>query len=224
MARKIIGSLFTSLDGVIQAPGGPTEDYTGGFEEGGWVFKVADDGINETLGALFGNPFELLLGRRTYDIFAAYWPYVEGEEAGMGGLFTGVNKYVLTSTTRDLEWANTHTVSGMDELAKLKASDGPDLLIQGSGTLYPQLLQRGLLDELTLLTYPIVLGAGKRWFGNANPALMLDAIDSRVTGRGTVITTYRPLGDLPPYPVDGPKPSNSDREAERQEAMKSGSW
>lgn len=225
MARKIIGSLFTSLDGVIQAPGGPNEDYTGGFDEGGWVFKMDDEGIGETLGQLFANPFDLLLGRRTYDIFAAYWPYVGDEDGGIGPLFTGVTKYVLTHHEIADPWENTQRLSTIEDIARLKDSDGPDLLMQGSGTLYPQLLAAGLLDEVTLLNFPVLLGQGKRWFGEDIPACQLDVSSSRVTDKGTIVTTYRPAGKLPPYPDENvPKPATSEREMRRQQAMKDGVW
>ena len=166
MARTIIGAAFISLDGVVQAPGGPTEDPTGGFDQGGWVFKVWDEGVEETLGGLFGREYDLLLGRRTYDIFAAYWPYVEGEEAGMGEAFTKANKYVLSHGGGPLEWENTHRMAGIEDVAALKQGEGPDIIIQGSSTIYPALLAAGLIDRLTLMTYPVIIGKGKRLFGD----------------------------------------------------------
>ncbi|HCB78590.1 MAG TPA: riboflavin biosynthesis protein RibD, partial [Erythrobacter sp.] len=169
-----------------------TEDPTGGFDESGWVFRMDDDGINDTLGTLFGAPYDLLLGRRTYDIFAAYWPYVEGENAFMGESLTQAGKYVLTSSDAPLEWEDSHRLSAIDEVPALKQSDGPDLLIQGSSTLYPQLLDAGLLDRLVLMTFPIVLGRGKRLLDGAMSAGRLKLDDHRVTGKGTVITTYEP--------------------------------
>ncbi|TXC68360.1 dihydrofolate reductase [Sphingorhabdus soli] len=224
MARKITGAAFVSLDGVIQAPGGPTEDPTGGFDQGGWVFKLWDEGINETLGTLFAGDYGLLLGRRTYDIFAAYWPYVEGEEAAMGEAFTRADKYVLTRSDASLDWDNSHRLGDIDAVAALKQTDDPDLVIQGSSTLYPPLLAAGLIDRLILMTYPVVLGSGKRLFGDDTRAGQLEMTDHRVTDKGTVIATYRPGGALPPYPPFGPKPSTSDREAERQRRMKQGTW
>lgn len=225
MARKITGAAFLSLDGVMQAPGGTTEDYTGGFEEGGWVFKLWDDGVGEEIGKLFAGDYDLLLGRRTYDIFAAYWPYVESEEAGMGEAFTRAGKHVLTRGDQPLEWANSHKLSSMEDVAKLKQTDGPDLIIQGSSTLYPALIEAGLLDTLITMTYPVVLGPGKRLFGEGTPARMLEMTDHRVTDKGAVIAHYKPGGALPPYPTeDGPQPSTSEREAERQRAMQEGRW
>jgi dihydrofolate reductase len=222
--RKIIASAFVSLDGVMQAPGGPTEDTTGGFSEGGWVFKVWDDGVDEAIGAVFARDYDLLLGRRTYDIFAAYWPYVDGEGAAMGTAFTNANKYVLTRGDQPLEWANSHRMSSIDDVAKLRQGDGPDLIIQGSSTIYPGLLAAGLIDRLTLMTFPVSLGKGKRLFGDGTPAALLKLVDHKITAKGTVIATYEPGGKLPPFPAEGPAPSASARETERQREMAEGSW
>jgi dihydrofolate reductase len=222
--RKIIGAAFVTLDGVIQGPGGLTEDTTGGFANGGWVFRAWDDGINETIGGLFGGDYALLLGRRTYDIFAAYWPYVTGEEAAMGEAFTKADKFVLTRGTEPLDWANTHRLNDIAAVAALKQTDGPDLVIQGSSTLYPALLAAGLLDRLTLMTFPLTVGPGKRLFEAGTPGAMLRMTDHRVTDKGTVIATYEPAGDLPPVPAFGPQPATSEREALRQVRMKENSW
>lgn len=222
--RRIIASAFVSLDGVIQGPGGSNEDTTGGFAEGGWVFKMWDEGIDEVLGELFGRPYDLLLGRRTYDIFAAYWPYVEGEAAAMGNAFTVANKYVLTRGNQPLDWANSHRMRGVEDVAAVKAGDGPDLIIQGSSAIYPGLLASGLIDRLTLMTFPATLGVGKRLFGGGTPTGMLKMVDHKVTAKGTVIATYEPGGALPPYPPKAPAPSTSAREAERQQRMADGSW
>lgn len=222
--RRIVGSVFVTLDGVMQAPGGPTEDTTGGFDEGGWVFKCWDEGVNEAIGAFFANPYDLLLGRRTYDIFAAYWPYVEGEGAAMGEAFTRADKYVLTRGDQPLEWANSHRLTSIDAVAAVKASDGPDLIIQGSGTIYPGLLAAGLLDRLMLMTFPVTLGKGKRLFGDGTPTTMLRMVDHKVTPRGTVIATYEPGGALPTSVPDGPEPSTSECEAVRQAKMRDGAW
>lgn len=225
MPRKTTGAAFLSLDGVMQAPGGPTEDPTGGFDQGGWVFKLWDDGVGEELGKLFSADYDLLLGRRTYEIFAAYWPYVTGEEAMMGEAFTKAGKYVLTHSDAPLGWENSHRLSSIDDVAKLKESDGPDLIIQGSSTLYPALLEAGLIDRLITFTYPVVLGHGKRIFGEGTPTRLLEMMEGRVTDKGAMIAIYEPKGDLPPYPTQmAPKPATSDREMARQQAMKDGSW
>jgi len=160
--RKIIGSLFQSLDGVIQAPGGPEEDQTG-FAHGGWVFPYFDDSLDEPMGRLLGGSYELLLGRRTYEIFAAYWPH-NGDQP-IGETFNAVRKHVVTSSDRPLTWNNSQRLVGdpAEAVARLKASDGPDLLIQGSSMLYQALLPAGLVDQLALITFPVMLGRGKRW-------------------------------------------------------------
>lgn len=224
MARKITGAAFLSLDGVMQAPGGPTEDPTGGFEEGGWVFKLWDEGVGETLGSLFSGEYDLLLGRRTYDIFAAYWPYADGDNKPMGEAFDRANKYVLTRGEQPLQWQNSHRMAHLDDIARIKTEPGSDIIIQGSSTIYPALLQAGLIDTLITMTYPVTLGGGKRLFGEGTPAQTLTVIDHRITDKGTVITTYRPGGTLPPYPAQGPIPVTSDREIARQQRMAEGTW
>lgn len=222
--RNIIGGVFLTLDGVMQGPGGVTEDFSGGFDQGGWVFKLWDEAVGEAIGRLFAREYDLLLGRRTYDIFAAYWPYVEGEGAAMGEAFTRANKYVLTRRDQPLEWANSHRLQSIDDVAALKQDDGPELIIQGSSTIYPGLLAAGLIDRLVLMTFPVTLGKGKRLFGDGTPATMLRMVDHKVTAKGTVIATYEPGGALPAFPHFGPQPSTSSREAERQRRMANGSW
>ena len=194
--RRIVGSAFLSLDGVIQAPGGPTEDPTGGFAHGGWLPPLSDEMVGETVGALFAPPYALLLGRFTYDIFAAHWPYVTGEQAAFGAALTAADKYVLTHRDDGLDWANSHRLADVDAVAALKTSDGPDLLIQGSATLYPPLLAAGLIDRLTLMTFPVVLGRGKRLFGKGTPPRTLRLVDHRVSPRGVAIATFEPAGEV----------------------------
>lgn len=222
--RKIIGAAFISLDGVIQGPGGPNEDTTGGFDQGGWVFKMWDDGIDPFLGTLFGGDYSLLLGRRTYDIFAAYWPYVTGSEAVMGEAFTKADKFVMTRGDQPLEWENTHRLRSVANVAAVKATAGPDLIIQGSSTIYPDLLAAGLIDRLTLMTFPLTVGPGKRLFERGMTPGLLRLTDHSVTAKGTVITTYEPAGALPPLPAETPEPATSAREAERQARIKAGTW
>ena len=220
--RKLTGAAFISLDGVIQGPGGATEDPTGGFEQGGWVFGVGDDVIDPVLRGLFKPPYALLLGRRTYDIFAAYWPFVEGEMAGMGEALTTADKHVVTHSGQPLAWANSHRLDGVAAVRNLKESDGPDLLIQGSSTLYPPLLAAGLIDEVVLMTFPVLLGAGKRLFGEDTQPGALRLLDQRVGAKGVIVTRWVPDG---PVPAAGhPDPSTSAQEVERQRRIKEGSW
>jgi dihydrofolate reductase len=239
--RRIRGAAFVSLDGVMQAPGGPSEDPTGGFTHGGWLPQFFDEDVGAAIDGFFGDQYDLLLGRRTYDIFAAYWPYVGGEATGigevfdktgkdegeaaaiaMGEAFTRANKYVLTRATPDLGWSNSHRLGSLDELRRIKEQDGPDLLIQGSATLYPQLIEAGLLDRLTLMTFPVVIGQGKRLFGDGTPARTLKLVDHKLTRTGAVIATYEPGGEIE-HGWAGPQ-STSDREQARQRAMAEGRW
>ena len=220
--RKIIGCTFVSLDGVMQAPGGSTEDWTGGFEYGGWLPPVSDDMVGAAIGKLFAQPFDLLLGRRTYDIFAAYWPYAKGDNQPMGEMFDRIAKYIVTHDEAPLDWANSHRVADLAALAELKRGDGPDLVIQGSGTLYPQLLAAGLIDRLTLMTFPLVLGTGKRLFGEGTPGRTMTMIEQQVTPAGAIIATYEPAGEVKTgnYATE----PMGDREQARQAAMEQGRW
>ena len=220
--RRIVGAAFVSLDGVMQGPGGPSEDPTGGFRFSGWLPPVGDDAIEQKIGELFGRPFDLLLGRRTYDIFAAFWPYAGDAMAGIRDPFNACTKYVVTHGNQALEWNNSERVAAIDELRAIKQSDGPDLVIQGSSTLYPQLIEADLLDELTLMMSPVILGEGKRLFGDGTPPRTMKMTDHRVSDGGNIIATYRPAGPVETgtYVVEAP----SDREQARQAAMAEGSW
>lgn len=215
--RRIIGSAFVSLDGVMQAPGGPSEDWTGGFAYGGWIWPHQDETVGQTVMALFDREFDLLLGRKTYEIFAAYWPYVEEGDA-IGGPFDKAAKHVLTRGDDELPWQNSHRLRGIDALHELKATNGPDLVIQGSSTLYPQLFAAGLIDRFTLLTFPIVLGGGKKLFGEGTPPCAMRMVESKVSATGVTIATYEPAGEVPTGSF-GEQPDNA-REVARQERMK----
>jgi dihydrofolate reductase len=225
----------------MQAPGGPTEDPTGGFAHGGWLPQFFDEDVGGAIDAFFGTEYDLLLGRRTYDIFAAYWPYVGGEATGigeifdrtgkdegeaaaieMGEAFTRADKYVLTRGSPDLGWSNSHRLGSIDELRAVRDGEGPDLLIQGSSTLYSALIAAGLLDRLTLMTFPVVLGEGKRLFGEGTPAKALQLVEHKVTRSGAVIATYEPAGGIE-HNWAGPQ-SNSEREQARQRAIADGRW
>lgn len=239
--RNIRGSAFVSLDGVMQAPGGPSEDPTGGFKHGGWLPQFFDEAVGQAIDDFFGTDYALLLGRRTYDIFAAYWPYVGGETTGIGEIFdktgkdegeaaaiqmgedfTRADKFVLSRSHPDLGWSNSHRLGSIEELRAVKQGDGPDLLIQGSSTMYPQLLAAGLLDRLTVMTFPVVLGQGKRLFGDGTPAETLRMVGHSVTRSGASIATYEPAGRVE-HGWAGPQ-STSQREHDRQAAMAEGRW
>lgn len=216
--RKIIGGVFQSLDGVMQAPGRPEEDRAGGFDLGGWIGAFTDDTTRDAvIGYLLGAPYDLLLGRKTYEIFAAYWPYMP-EGNPIAARFNATAKHVLSRGDDTLDWNNSHKLPGIDAVKKLKTTDGPDLLIQGSTTLYPQLLSAGLIDRLLIQTFPIVLGRGKRLFGEGTPPGGMRLVSSVVSTTGVVIATYEPAGQMPTLSLEPPSPS--DAEITRRERVK----
>lgn len=215
--RRIIGGVFQSLDGVMQAPGGPTEDWTQGFGLGGWSVTFWDEVMGETMGGLFAAPFDLLLGRKTYEIFAAHWPYVEPDDP-IGPAFDRAAKFVMTHGQDPLEWRNSHRVGSIAGVAEVKASEGPDLLIQGSTTLYPQLFAAGLVDRLFVMTFPVVLGTGKRLFGAGTPPFAMKLVDHKVATTGVTMAMYEPAGEVPIGSFQMKEPT--EREQARQERMK----
>jgi dihydrofolate reductase len=193
--RKLVAAVFTSLDGVMQAPGGPEEDPTGGFLHGGWSVQHWDDVMGEYMGEGFSQPFDLLLGRRTWEIFAAHWPFTEEEPAA---LFNSITKYVATSSDEPLAWQNSVKLEGdaVRAVAALKQGDGPDLLTQGSSVLVRALLAAGLVDELSLMVFPVILGRGKRWSGEDAAAGEWDLLSSRTSTTGVIMSRYRPKGPV----------------------------
>lgn len=203
--RKIVTGAFISLDGVMQAPGGPQEDTSGGFELGGWTVPYWDDVIAAAMGESFANPFDLLLGRKTYDIFAGHWPRVQRDpkardyDAGSAGIaerFDAITKYVATHRPESLGWKNSRAL-GPDVPAavrELKKQDGPTLLTQGSTELIHLLLEHDLVDELRLLVYPVALGKGKRLFGSATMPGAFALKKAVVSPSGVIITTYERAG------------------------------
>ena len=195
--RKIVASEFVSLDGVMQAPGGPEEDPTSGFKYGGWTAPYWDDVLSAAMDEVLDTPFDLLLGRKTYDIFAAYWPFQSGDP--ISEKFNAVTKYVVTSSSEPLDWANSVSIHGdaAAGIAKIKDSEGPDLLIQGSSKLYPALLEAGLIDRLFLMTFPVILGGGKRLFADGVKSGAMKLVESAVSGTGVIIATYEPAGPVP---------------------------
>lgn len=220
--RKITGAAFVSLDGVMQAPGGLTEDPTGGFRYGGWLPAFFDEAVGRRIDQLFTGNFDLLLGRRTYEIFAAFWPFADDDQKSIRDPFNQAAKYVLTSNEQPLAWQNSHRLADMDALAAMKQTPGPDLIIQGSSTLYPQLLAAGLIDELVLMIFPLVLGSGKRLLGEGGHASALRMVAHEVTPVGTVIATYRPAGDVKTASFPSHDPSAA--ELERRRLMAEGRW
>ena len=180
----------------MQAPGGPEEDPTCGFDFGGWTFHYFDEVAGAAMDELFSKPFALLLGRRTYDIFAAYWPY---QKDPIAVAFNPATKYVATHRPDTLAWQNTQSL-GPDiaaTLRRLKQEDGPDLLIQGSGNLIQTLLAKGLIDEIRLMIFPLLLGKGKRLFGAGTPPEALKLTKHDVSTTGVMMATYEPAGKIP---------------------------
>ena len=195
--RKLTGAVFQSLDGVMQAPGGPEEDPSGDFRLGGWSFHFWDEGLEERFGKVINADYDLLLGKRTYDIFASYWP--KNQDNPIGARFQRINKYVLTHSDEPLSWEHSHKLEGdtASAVAALKESDGRDLLIQGSSTLYAPLLAAGLIDRLITMTFPVLLGGGKSIFDGFKASGALKLVDSTVTDKGVVFAAYEPAGAVP---------------------------
>lgn len=183
------------MDGVLQAPGGPDEDRTNGFKWGGWQFPYGDEMIDEVLGKIMSTPFDLLLGRRTYEIFAAYWPYSNDE---IGRKFNSINKYVVATTPIDTSWQNSILINKdvVNELKKLKQQNGPDLLVHGSSRLIQTLLANDLVDVLHSWTYPITLGKGKKLFQEGTPAKEWKLTESAISSTGVFLATYEPAGEV----------------------------
>jgi dihydrofolate reductase len=198
--RKLIVSAFISLDGVMQAPGGPKEDTSGEFRFGGWQVPYADEAIGRFVQDLHSQPFDLLLGRHTYDIWAAYWPHVPSDSGSraIADLFNSVPKHVATHRPDTLDWQNSHALQGnlADAVRALKRKDGADLLTWGSSEVVRQLLAVGLVDDLRLLIHPIILGHGKRLFDEDAQASALTLEHSAITAGGVVITRYVRAGEV----------------------------
>ena len=194
--RKLIVSTFLTLDGVMQAPGGPGEDDSGGFAHGGWSVNYWDEQMGAFMDELMGKPFDLVLGRRTYDIFAAHWPHAS-EEDGAKPL-NDATKYVASRSRPTLEWRNSVLIEGdaAEGIAALKAGDGPELQVHGSANLIQTLLRDGLVDQYRLLVFPLVLGSGKRLFSDGTIPAGLKLVDSTVSSTGVVMGTYEPAGDV----------------------------
>jgi len=197
--RKIIVSAFVSLDGVMQGPGGPEEDRTGGFEYGGWVAGYFDEVVGTAMGEIFAAPYDLLLGRTTYDIFAAHWPRITDPsqpDFAIAEQFNRITKYVATHRPESLGWQNSRAL-GPDPVAalrELKQTDGPVLLTQGSSDFVQTLFAHDLVDELRILTFPIVLGPGKRLFGAGAKPAGFRLASSKVSPNGVVIAAYARAG------------------------------
>ena len=198
--RKLNILSFITLDGVMQAPGGPEEDPTGGFKHGGWTVGYWDDLLGSTMAEQMAEPFDLLLGRKTYEIFAAYWPYVKSDSPDnqIARKFNGTKKYVASTTLEKLDWNNSSLISGnvAQEVKKLKDQNGPELQVYGSGNLIQTLLKHDLVDRFLLKIFPITLGTGKRLFGDGTIPAGFKLVNSKTSTTGVIVANYERAGGV----------------------------
>jgi dihydrofolate reductase len=194
--RKLIVSTFLTLDGVMQAPGGPNEDDSGGFKHGGWSVNYWDEKMGQIMDEATSTPFAMVLGRKTYDIMAAHWPHASEEEGAK--VFNDATKYVASRSHPKLEWSNSVLIEGdaAEGLAALKKEDGPELQVHGSANLIQSLMRQNLIDEYRLWVFPLVIGSGKRLFADGTIPSGLKLVDSKVSTTGVVIGTYEPAGEI----------------------------
>lgn len=207
--RTIRTATFISIDGVMQAPGGPEEDPSGGFHFGGWNFPWWDEALERLMGDAMGEDYDLLLGRRTYEIFAAHWPYQDDE---IGRAFNAANKYVAAGPETPLDWANSHRLDGdvVEAVRALRETDGRDLLIHGSSELTQALLAHDLIDRMTILTFPVMLGRGKRLFDDRAQPHAWDLVSSGVSTTGVIVATWRRGGEVPTGSFGPDRPSEAE--------------
>ena len=221
--RKLIVSTFASLDGVMQAPGGPEEDPTGGFALGGWMFNYADESTDISVAGFDGKDRELLLGRRTYQIFEAFWPY-QSKDDPIAQTLNAAPKHVASRTLKQLQWHNSSLLQGdvVSAVTALKARPGASLQVIGSGNLVQTLQAAALVDEYHVWTFPVVLGRGKRLFGEAARPMSLRLVRSQLSKSGVVMSTYVPDGEVRPGSFATSEPSAS--ELIRRQRMAGGTW
>ncbi len=196
--RRIILLTFITLDGVMQAPGGPEEDTSGDFNSGGWIVPYNDDFLGKVMSEQMGHPFDLLLGRRTYDIFASYWPKHNDEKDPIGSGLNKATKFVATHSSLKLDWAGTAPLQGdvVEAIKKLKQQDGPELQVYGSSNLVQTLLEHDLVDEMWLKIFPITLGSGKRLFAEGTIPVAFTLMESKISPKGVIIASYKRAGKV----------------------------
>lgn len=196
--RKLVVLTFITLDGVMQAPGGPEEDPTGDFQYGGWVAGYWDDFLGKVMVEQMSKPFDLLLGRRTYEIFAAHWPFVKTVEDPIAAGINKAKKYVASKTLKKLDWNNSEFLKGdmAKEVKKLKEQDGPEIQVHGSGNLIQTLLKHDLVDEFKLKIFPVTLGRGKRLFAEGTIPVGLKLLESDISPSGVIVATYLRVGEV----------------------------
>lgn len=187
-----------TLDGVMQAPGGPKEDTSGGFKYGGWVFPFFDDFMGQEMTGQMGHDFDLLLGRKTYEIFAAYWPHADTEKDPIAAGINKARKYVVTRSLGKPDWSNSFVIKGNvpEEIKKLKESDGPEIQVHGSGNLIQTLWNNNLVDELWLKIFPIAVGSGKRLFADEKFAAGFELVQSKTSPSGVIVANYKRSGEV----------------------------
>ncbi len=207
--RKLIAITQVTLDGVMQAPGGPEEDPSNGFTHGGWAMPFLDDAGGQAMAEIMAGEFDMLLGRRTYEIFAAYWPY---QDNPIAKAFNKATKYVVTRSLDQLDWEKSQPIRGdvVGEVRRLKASAGPALHVWGSSDLLQTLIGAGLIDEYRLWVIPVVLGEGKRLFENGVPPRALTLVETRSTPSGVLLNTYHPAGPVPRESAQPEMPSEAE--------------
>ena len=196
--RKLVVLTFITIDGVMQAPGGPEEDPTGGFKHGGWVAGYFDDFLGKVMDGQMNKPFDLLLGRKTYEIFAAHWPYVKTDDDPVAAGINKAKKYVASKTLKKLDWSNSELIKGdvAKEVKKLKELDGPEIQVHGSGGLIQTLLKHDLVDELLLKIFPITLGRGKRLFAEGTIPVGFKLLESGTSPSGVIVAAYVRSGEV----------------------------
>ena len=221
--RRLIVSTFASLDGIMQAPGGPEEDPTGGFTLGGWMFNYWDESVDLSASGFDGKDRDLVLGRRTYEIFEAYWPY-QPDDHPIAKTLNTAKKYVASRTLTTLHWNNSTLLHGdvVSAITALKTQPGPDLQIIGSGHLIQTLHAASLIDEYNVWTFPVVLGRGKRLFGETAKPFALRLVRTQVSTTGVVMSTYVPGGDIRPGSFASAEPS--EKELARRKKMANEMW
>jgi len=221
--RRLIASTFASLDGIMQGPGGPEEDPTGGFALGGWMFDYEDESTDISASGFDGRDRELVLGRRTYQIFEAYWPY-QPDDHPIAKTLNAAKKHVASRTLTTLHWNNSTLLHGdvIPAIIALKAQPGPDLQMIGSGNLIHTLQAALLIDEYNVWTFPVVLGRGKRLFSEAARPSALRLVRSQVSTTGVVMSTYVPGGDIQPGSFASTEPS--EKELARRTKVADETW
>jgi len=194
--RKLVVNTFVTLDGVMQAPGGPEEDKDEDFKYGGWSFNYWDDQMGKTMDELMKQPFDLLLGRKTYGIFAAHWPRIENDPTA--DKLNSIKKYVVSKTLDKAEWNNSYLIKTdvVNEIKKLKEKQGAEIQVHGSSSLIQTLLKNDLADEFNIWVFPVTVGNGKRLFGEGTHAADWKLIQSKAASTGVLLNTYQPGGEL----------------------------